>query len=230
VRAELSGVRGSVRVQQFDDAAPIEHLDEGAGAAFELDGHLIRVQRDQRNAIFLPSRTSIVRASAGTRSIGVTTTPTNGVSGEYGWAGSPFGTECHSPIQVPYSCGSRAIYLRTRSGQPVGSSSSPVTEAIGQSAGRLEHQFGVGADVVARRDCHRQLAHPRRNQAPVRALLGWCHDVNMHADEVGGDFVVDELNRPRVFLEVSVDRIGERLLGPWCRYIAVMQWLMTQDS
>ena len=96
------------------------------------------------NAIFLPSGTSIVRASAGTRSIGVTTTPTKGVSGEYGWAGSPFGTECHSPTQVPYSCGSRATSLRTRIGQPAGSSSSPAPETIGQSAGRLSISSAYG--------------------------------------------------------------------------------------
>ncbi|WP_281290799.1 hypothetical protein [Micromonospora palomenae] len=42
--------------------------------------------------------------------------------------------------------------------------------------------------------------------------------------------MVDELDRPEVFLDVPVDGLGEALLRPVRRYEPVMQRLMAEDS
>ncbi|MFD6679683.1 hypothetical protein [Micromonospora parva] len=52
----------------------------------------------------------------------------------------------------------------------------------------------------------------------------------MHADQVRRNLVVDEIDRPEVFLNVPVDGLGEALLRPLRRYEPVMQRLMTEDS
>jgi hypothetical protein len=68
------------------------------------------------NEICLSGRTAMVGAAGSQRSIGVTMAPTKGTSGVNGCAGSPFGTECPLPIQVPYLCGNRATIFNSHTG------------------------------------------------------------------------------------------------------------------
>jgi hypothetical protein len=52
----------------------------------------------------------------------------------------------------------------------------------------------------------------------------------MHTDQVRGDLVVDELDLPEVFLDVSVDCVGEGPLRALRWYEPLVHRLMTEDS